>query len=152
MESLYGEEFSGSAYTINHCDFNKMIAFVWMHSPLAQTWRVYESIYFIVFCFLRSKALFCFPFSVILMHLSNIGNTNVPGSSVLHVARSFLVVQCVKDLVLSLLCCRFDPWPGNLGVLWARPKKKNCMLKVYYTKPFPTLPLSLFTQYHFLNL
>ena len=31
----------------------------------------------------------------------------------------------VKDVVLSLLCHSFDPWPGNLHVPWAWPKKKN---------------------------
>ena len=34
--------------------------------------------------------------------------------------RSSLVAQWVKDPALSLLCLRFDPWPGNF-----------CMLKVW---------------------
>ena len=36
--------------------------------------------------------------------------------------RSSLVVQQVKDLA-SLLCHRFDPWPGNLHILRAQLKK-----------------------------
>ena len=39
--------------------------------------------------------------------------------------RSFLMVQQVKDPALSLLWCRFEPWPGNLYVPRARPKKKK---------------------------
>ena len=44
---------------------------------------------------------------------------------------SSLVAQWVKDLGLSplwlwsLLWFRFDPWPGNVYVLWAQPKKKK---------------------------
>ena len=34
------------------------------------------------------------------------------------------MVQKFKDLVLSLLWHGFDPWPGNLGMLWAWPKRK----------------------------
>ena len=30
----------------------------------------------------------------------------------------------IKDLVLSLLWLRFDPWPGNFHMPWAWPKKK----------------------------
>ena len=36
------------------------------------------------------------------------------------------VAQQIKDLALLLLWCGFDPWPGNLHVLRARPKRKNC--------------------------
>ena len=32
-------------------------------------------------------------------------------------------MQWLKDLALSLLWHRFDPWPGNFHVLWAWPKK-----------------------------
>ena len=45
-------------------------------------------------------------------------------------SRSSLVAQQVKDLALLLLWlwlllwCRFDPWPGNLCMLWVWPKKK----------------------------
>ena len=41
------------------------------------------------------------------------------------------MVQCVKDLVLSLLWlesllwCGFDPWPGNLCMLRYSQKKKE---------------------------
>lgn len=38
--------------------------------------------------------------------------------------RSCLVAQWVKDPALSLLCLRFDPWPGKFSMLWAEPKKK----------------------------
>ena len=34
------------------------------------------------------------------------------------------MVQWVKDLSLSLQC-RFNPWPWNLYMLGALPKKKN---------------------------
>ena len=43
---------------------------------------------------------------------------------------SSLVVQWVRDLVLSLAQCgwllwyKFDPWPGNFHMLWAQPEKK----------------------------
>ena len=39
---------------------------------------------------------------------------------------SSLVVQRVKDLVLSLLWpgCSFSPWPGNFCMLQVQPKKK----------------------------
>ena len=40
-------------------------------------------------------------------------------------ARSSLVAQCVKDLVLLLLWHGFDPWPGNVYMLWMWPKKKK---------------------------
>ena len=36
-----------------------------------------------------------------------------------------MVAQQVKDLALSLLWLRFDPWPGNIHMLWAQPKKKK---------------------------
>ena len=42
-----------------------------------------------------------------------------------------LVVSAVKDLSLSmlwlrsLLCCRFDPWPGNFCMLQVQSKKKK---------------------------
>ena len=35
------------------------------------------------------------------------------------------MVQQVRDLVLSLLCCRFDPWPRNFHMLWVQQKKKK---------------------------
>ena len=35
------------------------------------------------------------------------------------------MAQWVKDLVLSLLWCRFDPCPGNFCVLWVQPEKKK---------------------------
>lgn len=31
----------------------------------------------------------------------------------------------VKDLAWSLLQCKFDPWPGNFCLPWARPHKKR---------------------------
>lgn len=31
----------------------------------------------------------------------------------------------VKDLVLLLLWCWFDPWPGNGCMLWAQPKERE---------------------------
>ena len=46
------------------------------------------------------------------------------------IIKSSLVAQWVKELALSLLCLgsllwhRFDPWPGNFCMSWARPKKK----------------------------
>ena len=42
-----------------------------------------------------------------------------------------LVVQCIKDLALSLqwrgslLWCRFYPWPRNFHLLRAWPRKKK---------------------------
>ena len=33
------------------------------------------------------------------------------------------MIQWVKDLALSLLWHRFDPWPGNFHVPQAEPKK-----------------------------
>ena len=38
-------------------------------------------------------------------------------------ARSFLVHQRVKDLVLLLLWRWFDPWPRNFHMWWLQPKK-----------------------------
>ena len=35
------------------------------------------------------------------------------------------VARRVKDLALSLLWCGFDPWPGNLPMPWAWPKRNN---------------------------
>ena len=37
------------------------------------------------------------------------------------------MTQQVKDPALSLpqLRCRFNPWPGNLHLLWVQPKKKK---------------------------
>ena len=46
------------------------------------------------------------------------------------------MAQWVKDLALSLLglgsllCCGFDPWPGNLCMPLARPKKKKKFLRI----------------------
>ena len=34
------------------------------------------------------------------------------------------VAQWVKDLVLSLLWHRFDPWPGNFYMPWPKEKKE----------------------------
>ena len=34
------------------------------------------------------------------------------------------MAQQVKDLVLSLLWCRFLPWPGKFHMLCPRPKKR----------------------------
>ena len=36
---------------------------------------------------------------------------------------TLLVAQWIKDLALSLLWLRFNPWPGNFFMLQARPKK-----------------------------
>ena len=38
-------------------------------------------------------------------------------------SRSSLVAQQVKDLMLSLLWHRFDPWPGELLYAAGWPKK-----------------------------
>ena len=38
---------------------------------------------------------------------------------------SSLVVQQVKDPALSLLGHRFDPWPENFHMPWAKSKKKD---------------------------
>ena len=35
------------------------------------------------------------------------------------------MAQHVKGSALSLLWCRFDPWPGNFRVPKAQPKKKD---------------------------
>ena len=51
---------------------------------------------------------------------------------------SFLVVQQVKDLVLSLLWLelqlwrRFDPWAKNFCILWpwVQPNKKGCYCEI----------------------
>ena len=40
-------------------------------------------------------------------------------------SRSSLVVQGVKDLVVSLLWHGFDPWPRNFCMPWAQPEKKR---------------------------
>ena len=42
-------------------------------------------------------------------------------------SKSLLVVQGIKDppMSLQLLWLRFSPWPGNLHVLWARPRGKK---------------------------
>ena len=52
---------------------------------------------------------------------------------------SSLVVQWIKDLVLSLLWLRlllwhrFNPWPRNFHMPWMHPKRKksSCMVVVY---------------------
>ena len=41
------------------------------------------------------------------------------------VLRSSLVAQWVKDPMLSLLWCEFDPWPGNFHMPLAQPKTPN---------------------------
>ena len=40
-------------------------------------------------------------------------------------SRSSLVVQGVKDLVVSLLWHGFDAWPRNFYMPWAQPEKKR---------------------------
>ena len=40
-----------------------------------------------------------------------------------------LLAQWVKDLVLSLLWFRFDPWPRNFCTLQAWLKNKNKIIK-----------------------
>ena len=42
--------------------------------------------------------------------------------------RSSLAVQGAKDLVLSLMWHRFDPWPGNFCMPQMQPEKKNVMV------------------------
>ena len=48
-----------------------------------------------------------------------------------HLKRSYLVAQRVKNLALSLLwlclqlCYGFSPWPKNFCMPWAWPKKKK---------------------------
>ena len=50
------------------------------------------------------------------------------------------MAQQVKDLASSLLwlgsllCCRFDPWPGNFHVPQVQEKKKKTKEKKSYTK------------------
>ena len=45
------------------------------------------------------------------------------------------MAQWVKGLVMSLqrlgslLWLGFNPWPGNFGMLWARPKNKKIINK-----------------------
>ena len=41
----------------------------------------------------------------------------------------------VKDLALSLLWLRFDPWPGNIHMLWGsqKPSKTKNHLLIKYT-------------------
>ena len=39
--------------------------------------------------------------------------------------QEFPGAQRIKDLVLSLLWCMFDPWPGNFPMPWVGPKKEN---------------------------
>ena len=55
--------------------------------------------------------------------------------SLLIICESSLVVQWVKDLVLSLqwvgsrLCHGFNPWPKKFNMLQAqRKRKKNCLI------------------------
>ena len=55
-----------------------------------------------------------------LLHIERFQN-----SSFKHTHVSSLVVQQVKDLVLSLLRCRFDPLPGNFHMLRAWPKRSK---------------------------
>ena len=51
-----------------------------------------------------------------------------------HLNRSFLVVQWVKDLALSMLWPRlqlghdFDPWPRNFCMLSVWPKEKKIVV------------------------
>ena len=47
---------------------------------------------------------------------------------------SFLVAQRVKDLVLSLLWCRFDPQPKNFHMLQVKPKKKKILAQINHKK------------------
>ena len=35
------------------------------------------------------------------------------------------MAQQVKDLALSLLWLKFDPWPGKFHMLWVQQKKKK---------------------------
>ena len=47
-----------------------------------------------------------------------------------------LVVQWLKDPVLSLLWHGFDPWPQNFCMVWAWPRKK---LELPYDSAIPLL-------------
>ena len=47
--------------------------------------------------------------------------------------RNSLVTQWVKDLVLSLLWCGFDPWPRNFHLLPAQSKKKKQKTKNHHS-------------------
>ena len=66
--------------------------------------------------------------------------------------RSLLVALWVKDLALSLLClglllwCRFDPWPGNFCMLWARPKNPQYVQKLAYSKHLADGNCSCYTR------
>ena len=44
---------------------------------------------------------------------------------------SSLVAQWVKDSALSLLWCRFNPWPGNFHMLQVGPKKNSLLLTIF---------------------
>ena len=49
------------------------------------------------------------------------------------ICRSSPVAKSDKDLALSLLWHRFDPWPGNSHVPGAWPKKKKLSYAKQYT-------------------
>ena len=57
------------------------------------------------------------------------------------VVGSFLMAHLVKDLALSLLWCRLNPWPGNFHVLWVQPRKKNEKKIVVYSVLYNLPPI-----------
>ena len=57
------------------------------------------------------------------------------------VPKRSLVAQQVKDLVLSLLwlptaVLQFDPWPGNLHMLWLQTQKSNKQKTLSYIQHY----------------
>ena len=61
--------------------------------------------------------------SEVLLLLGNLGMVPIKGHIRLNsqlkifLTSSFLVAQWVKDLVLSMLCCGFNPWPESFCML-----------------------------------
>ena len=58
------------------------------------------------------------------LHL-RLGDNNQIYTAIIEVNEEFLNSLVVKDPVLSLLLCRFNPWSGNFCMSWIRPKKKK---------------------------
>ena len=53
------------------------------------------------------------------------------------------MTQPVKDVVLSLLWHRFDPWPGNLHMVPLQPKKKKKKKAQRILESFRFRPLTI---------
>ena len=56
------------------------------------------------------------------------------------------MAQWVKDLALSLLWSRFDPWPRSFCILWVQPKPNR------HSKNFVCFYLKLMSVYSFTRL